>query len=215
MTIALDMFDDSGDDHRSNFRRLYSPLVSLWVRRMGIAEIDTPKVVDDVFQRVQKVIDRPDSLKAAGSFRMWLKRFTQNVVERRLSESDGKPPNLESVEPGWTWTKPRGSRRFRATECHYEEGERSEDFLERMIVWLSCIPMEQPSPKVARRELSGLDILTWVQRNCPERDVRIFAARFLDGKTADEIAREFEIFRGVVYQVLSLLRVRMRREFSG
>ncbi len=67
---------DNDSDAWDRLVTLYAPLVYFWCRKLGLADQDTPDVVQEVFKSVTTGIDRFRKDRPQDTFRGWLRTIT-------------------------------------------------------------------------------------------------------------------------------------------
>src|SRR5262249_19597039 len=78
---------------------LYAPLVYSWCRLAGLPETDATAVGQTIFASVFQALGTPFPDPSGGSFRVWLKALTRNVVSDFLCPSEGGQPGAPSKVP--------------------------------------------------------------------------------------------------------------------
>jgi RNA polymerase sigma-70 factor (ECF subfamily) len=73
------------------FVGLYAPIVYRWCRRWGVTADEAPDVVQDVFRRVARAVDRFDPRVRNATFRGWLWRIARNVANDYFARRNCEP----------------------------------------------------------------------------------------------------------------------------
>ncbi|HND52921.1 MAG TPA: sigma-70 family RNA polymerase sigma factor [Pirellulaceae bacterium] len=70
---------------------LYSPLIRGWLRRQGLADVDSDDVVQEVMTVVVKRVDGFQRNEQVGSFRAWLRSITVRKLQEHWRSRKSRP----------------------------------------------------------------------------------------------------------------------------
>ena len=82
---------DNDSDAWDRLVTLYAPLVYFWCRKLGLADQDTPDVVQEVFKSVTTGIDRFRKVKPEDTFRGWLRTITRSKAADHYRRQSRQP----------------------------------------------------------------------------------------------------------------------------
>ncbi len=82
---------DNDSDAWDRLVTLYAPLVYFWCRKLGLADQDTPDVVQEVFKSVTTGIDRFRKDRPQDTFRGWLRTITRSKAADHYRRQSRQP----------------------------------------------------------------------------------------------------------------------------
>ncbi len=82
---------DNDSDAWGRLVSLYAPLVYFWCRKLGLADQDTPDVVQEVFKSVTTDIDRFRKDRPQDTFRGWLRTITRSKAADHYRRQSRQP----------------------------------------------------------------------------------------------------------------------------
>ncbi len=164
---------------------LFSPLIYHWARRAGLDEADAADVVQDVFAAVHGRVGAFDRDREGGTFRGWLRTITRHKV----GDCQRKHWCQPAAEGGTD-----ALARLNQTAAPADDGD------------------DDPAADAADIAHRGLEL---VAAEFTEKTWAAFHGTALDGRPADEVARELGMSLGAVYIARTRVFKRLREELQG
>jgi RNA polymerase sigma-70 factor, ECF subfamily len=181
---------------------LYAPLVYHWCRKMELADQDAADIFQEVFQSVARRIDTFHKDGPADTFRGWLRTITRNKVRDHLRRESRQPHAA-----GGTTAQLRlselpdldddGQREASLLECGGAEGDGAGDGEDRASF--------QNLFRRALEQIAG---------HFEERTWQAFWRVVVEGKSAQEVAKELSMQPGTVRVAKSRVLHRLRKELG-
>ena len=167
---------------------LYTPLVTAWCRRWGVAQQDLSDVVQDVFAAVARSVARFRKEQPQDSFRGWLATIARNKVRDYFRRRGGQPSAAGGTE---AW------QRISQVCDPLEDESVSENAVEDVAFG-----------DLLRRALDS------IRGEFQERTWQAFWRTAVDGRAATDVAAELGMSGGAVRVAKSRVLRRLREELG-
>ena len=164
---------------------LYGPLVLRWCRRSGLADEDASDVFQETFRAVSTNLSGFAPTKSIGSFRSWLRTIARTKVADYYRRKSRRPD-----AKGGT-----------GAQMHFAE-----------------LPEVLPDDEAETESENALVVQQAMELVRPEFDERNWKAFWqvaVEGRTAVEVALEFNVSPQTVRQANYRIRRRLRRVLQG
>lgn len=184
LTLIARMKRPADERAWQEFVGAYEPFLLRMLLRRGLPEQDARDVVQQVFLAVYRSLDQWNADGADGSFRRWLSGVARNTMLKFLRTQQRQPAAAG------------GS-----------------DFLKVQ----AAIPSAQPTDDEMQREYDRevfLFAAEMVRREFRERSWQGFWLTAVEGRSADDVARELNVERGAVYMSRSRIMARIRTRIA-
>jgi len=167
---------------------LYSPLVTAWCRRWGVAQQDVTDVAQDVFAAVARNVARFRKEQPQDSFRAWLATIARNKVRDYFRRRGDEPTAAGGTEAWQRISQVCDPVNDESASEDAEEGAAFGELLTRAL-------------KSIRGEFQ-------------ERTWQAFWRTVVEGQSAAEAGAELEMQPGAVRVAKSRVLWRLRRELG-
>ena len=179
-SLLVRLRDRRDDSAWTQFIDLYGPLVYHWCRRAGFGSDDSADLVQDVFRAVVAAIADYRHDRPGDSFRGWLRTITRNRIRDHLRRTAG-----QAVAAG-------------GTDAHAQLQSLSDDLPDDEATSLT------ESQSILRRALELLRL------EFQEATWQAFWLTAMEGKPAQDVARELRMSVAAVYVARSRVIARLR-----
>jgi len=165
---------------------LYGPVVYRWCRQAGVAEADSPDVVQDVFSAVAQHVRNFRRDRPGDSFGAWLRTITRHRVSDHFRRRQG--------------------------QLAAQGGSSAYD---QILNVAESADTSSPAPPVEKEGGFTLRMLEAVRAEFEGRTWEAFWRIVVDGQSAADVAAAMGLSMPAVYQAKSRVLRRLRRELEG
>ncbi|MEM7453138.1 MAG: sigma-70 family RNA polymerase sigma factor [Planctomycetota bacterium] len=174
----------------NRFISLYSPLIRYWIYRRGVATSDVDNIEQDIFTRLLTALRGFSSQTGSGKFRSWLRTITNNIVNDHFRKNGDGDAFGGSEAMKMMHQIPNGESSVGNMFDSMTENADEDAILYRRI-------------------------MTWLEGRVAKLQVTVFRLVVIEERPVADVAAQFDITPGRVYQIKSRLLRKIRDEFAG
>ena len=185
LSLLAQLQESDEADSWARFARLYTPLITAWLRKYDVQNSDIDDLMQDVFLAVSKDLPRFER-RGPGAFRGWMKGILVNRLRNFWRSRDRRPLAVAGSD-----IDARLAQLDDPTSQQTQIWNRQHD----QIVMRQLLEMVKPQ----------FESTTW----------KAFCRVALDGQKAQTVADELQISRNSVFLAKSRVLRRLRQEAEG
>jgi RNA polymerase sigma-70 factor (ECF subfamily) len=183
-SLLLRLADAENQQAWMEFVALYEPLVHRLLRKAGLQDADVREVAQEVFLAVSLNVARFEPNRGPGSFRVWLRRVTRNLLINVLAHQRRRPVLATGSSDLYDLL---------------EELPEGDDQASALVDWELRRRLLHHAADTVRKEVRPA---TW----------EAFWRTFVEGEQVTEVAENLGVSAGAVYVARSRVVARLRRE---